>query len=172
MSRRFAEAWHSAPRRASPTHSAATPEDRSLRKTMNPYHRNVPWLFGERGQSLGRIPASPVARTPRSRSLTRKWTINRTTRWVSRARLSFLYLKKLICFPLMLSLLFKGEKSPSRKSSSRLDYGWCRRHGPDWWKEVQARLVGLVSGEAFAAAFLWIKGVIPCRMRKRIWPSN
>lgn len=38
--------------------------------------------------------------------------------------------------------------------------------------EVEARLVGLVSGEAFAAAFLWIKGVILRRMRKRIWPSD
>ncbi len=93
-------------------------------------------------------------------------------RWVSRAHFSFLYLKVLICLQLMLSSLLKGEKSLCRKSSSRLDYGWRWRQDPDWWKEVEARLVGLGSGEAFAAAFLWIKGVIPRRMRKRIWPSD
>lgn len=172
MSHRFAGVWRSALRRASPIRSAATPEDQSLQKTMNLYHRNVPWLFGERGQSLARILASLVALTRRSRSLTRKWTINRTMKWVSRAHLPFFYLKKLICLRLMLPLLFKGEESLSRKSSSRLDYGWCQRQGSDWWKKVEARLVGLVSGETFAAAFLWIKGVIPCCMRKRIWPSD
>lgn len=173
MSHRLAEAWRSALRRASPTHSAATPEDRSPQKTMNLYHRNVPWLFGERGQSLGRIHASPVALTQRSRSLTRKWTINRTLRWVSRARFPFSHLKMLICLRLMLAAPFKGEQSLCRKSSScRLDYGWRWRQGPDWWKEVEARLAGLVSGEALAAAFLRIKGVIPHRMRKRMWPSD
>lgn len=84
VSHRLAEVWHPALRRVSPTHSAATPEDQSLQKTMNLHHRNIPWLFGERGQSLGRIHASPVALTQHSHSLTRKWTISRTMRWVSR----------------------------------------------------------------------------------------
>lgn len=70
---------------------------------------------------------------------------------------------------LMLSPPFKGEKSLCRQNRAvgRLDYGWRWRQEPDWWREVESRLVGLVSGEAFAAAFLRIKGVIPRCMRKK-----
>lgn len=91
VSHRLAEAWLSAQRPACPTPSAATPGGRPSQKTMNLYHRNVPWLFGERGQNLVRIHASPAALTRRSRSLTQKWTINRTLRWVSRARFPHFY---------------------------------------------------------------------------------
>lgn len=54
--------------------------------------------------------------------------------------------------------------------------GWiragCWRRGPDWWKEVGARLVGLLSGKAFPAAFVWIKGMIPCSVQGRMWLSD
>lgn len=142
MSHRLAEAWHPALRRASPTHSAATPEGRSLQKTMNLHHRNVPWLFGGRGQSRGRIHASPVALTQRSHSLTRKWTINRTMRWVSRAHfLFFLFLnvKTLVC---CFHCITKGRNHDVEKAAV---LGWKglaletrtwlveRKRRPYWW---------------------------------------
>lgn len=167
MSHRLAEAWHPALRRVSPTLSAATPEGRLQQKTMNLHHRNVPWLFGEQGQSLGRIHASPAALTQRSHSLTRKWTINRTMRWVSRACFFFFIQKRLF------AAFITRERSLWRKvCSSRLDRVGAGDKALIGGKEVEALLVGLVSGEAFAAAFLRIKGVIPHCMWKRIRASN
>ena len=133
MSHQLAEAWRSAPRRASPTRSAATPEEPSPQKTMNLYHRNVPWLFGEQGQSLGRTRASPAALTRRWRSLTRKWTINRTMRWVSRAHVFFLSeLWKAYLFAAHAFIAFqRGEKSLcGERAAVGWIMGWRWRRGP------------------------------------------
>lgn len=142
VSRRLAEAWLSAPRPACPTHSAATPGGQPPQKTMNLYHRNVPLLFGERGQNLGRTPASPAVPTRRSRSLTQKWTINRTLRWVSKAHFPSFYVQILICLQLVWLAHLLEPRLGRKSSCSRLDHGWSCRKAADWWKEVEVRLVG------------------------------
>lgn len=151
VSQQLAEAWLSALRPACPTHSAATPGGRPPQKTMNLYHRNVPWLFGGRGQNLGRIHASPAVPIRRSRSLTRKWTINRTPRWVSRAHFAS---------HTPLFALKSGRKSQGRKSSGMVGAAdelliGGRRWKCDWWVSLLERYLQLSlfgsKGRVFAA---------------------
>lgn len=121
MSHRLAEAWLCAPSPACPTPSAATPGGRPSQKTMNLHLRNVPWLFGERGQNLGRIRASPAAPTRRSRSPTQKWTISRTLRWVSGAHFSIFISTSLFVCSSCPRLLFKKGVNPW---AGRAAVGW------------------------------------------------
>lgn len=82
-------------------------------------------------------------------------------RWVSRAHFHFFFLnlKTLVC---SFHCITKGRNHYVEKAAV---LGWKRVGVGDkdliGGKEVEALLVGLVSGEAFAAAFLRIKGVIP-----------
>lgn len=64
----------------------------------------------------------------------------------------------------------ENQVKPSENQAWFLLYcGWCPIKGPDWWKQVGTRLVGVVCEDTRMGKGMWIKGMFRWRMWKIIW---